>query len=35
MQMEGGGDRAKVEVNFPGAGAKWLMVGYANLEPLD
>ncbi len=35
MQMEGAGDRAKVEVNFPGVGAKWLMLGYANLEPLD
>ena len=35
MQMEGGGDRAKVEVNFPGVGAKWLMLGYANLQPLD
>ncbi len=35
LQIEGGGDRAKVEVNFPGAGAKWLMVGYANLQPLD
>ena len=35
MQMEGGGERAKVEVNFPGVGSKWLMVGYANLQPLD
>jgi DNA helicase-2/ATP-dependent DNA helicase PcrA len=35
MQMEGGGDRAKVEVNFPGVGAKWLMVGYANLQAID
>ena len=35
LQFEGSGERAKVEVNFAGAGAKWLMVGYANLEPLD
>ncbi len=35
LQMEGSGERAKVEVNFPGVGAKWLMVGYANLVPLD
>lgn len=35
MQMEGSGERAKVEVNFPGVGSKWLMVGYANLQALD
>ncbi len=35
LQIEGAGDRAKVEVNFPGEGAKWLMVGYANLQALD
>jgi DNA helicase II / ATP-dependent DNA helicase PcrA len=35
LQMEGSGDRAKVEVNFPGVGAKWLMVGYANLQVID
>ncbi len=35
MQCEGSGDRARVQVNFMGAGAKWLMLGYANLEPLD
>ena len=35
LQMEGGGDRAKVEVNFPGVGAKWLMLGYANLQAID
>lgn len=35
LQMEGGGDRAKVEVNFPSVGAKWLMVGYANLQAMD
>ena len=35
LQIEGSGERAKVEVNFPGVGSKWLMVGYANLQPLD
>ncbi len=35
LQFEGSGDRAKVEVNFSGAGSKWLMVSYANLETLD
>ena len=35
MQFEGSGDRAKIEVNFPHAGSKWLMVAYANLELLD
>ena len=35
MQFEGSGDRAKIEVNFPHAGSKWLMVAYANLEILD
>ncbi len=35
LQIEGGGERAKVEVNFAGVGSKWLMVGYANLEALD
>ncbi|MEM7077348.1 MAG: DNA helicase II [Pseudomonadota bacterium] len=35
LQMEGSGERAKVEVNFPQVGSKWLMVAYANLQPLD
>jgi len=35
LQMDGGGERAKVEVNFPDVGSKWLMVGYANLQSLD
>ena len=34
LQFEGGGERAKVQVNFS-EGAKWLMVGYANLKILD
>ena len=35
MQCEGGGDRTRVEINFAGVGPKWLMLGYANLQPLD
>ena len=35
LQAEGNGDRARVQVNFAEAGAKWLMLGYANLETLD
>ena len=35
LQCEGSGDRARVQVNFSAAGAKWLMLGYANLVPLD
>ena len=35
LQSEGSGDRARVQVNFAHAGAKWLMLGYANLETLD
>jgi len=34
LQCEGSGERARVQVNFP-EGAKWLMLGYANLEALD
>jgi DNA helicase-2/ATP-dependent DNA helicase PcrA len=34
LQCEGSGERARVQVNFP-EGAKWLMLGYANLETLD
>ena len=35
MQSEGHGERARVQVNFAEAGAKWLMLGFANLETLD
>ncbi len=35
LQSEGSGERARVQVNFASAGAKWLMLGYANLETLD
>jgi DNA helicase-2/ATP-dependent DNA helicase PcrA len=34
LQFEGAGERAKVQVNFA-EGAKWLMVGYANLQVMD
>ena len=35
LNCEGAGERARVQVNFAGIGEKWLMLGYANLEPLD
>ncbi|MAT85126.1 MAG: DNA helicase II [Gammaproteobacteria bacterium] len=35
LQSEGSGERARVQINFQDVGAKWLMMGYANLEPLD
>jgi DNA helicase II / ATP-dependent DNA helicase PcrA len=35
LQSEGGGERARVQINFRDAGAKWLMLAYANLQPLD
>jgi|TARA_B100000315_G_C14568243_1_gene584081 DNA helicase-2/ATP-dependent DNA helicase PcrA len=35
LQCEGSGDRARIQVNFAGVGAKWLMLGYANLQTLD
>ncbi|NCF44346.1 MAG: DNA helicase II [Proteobacteria bacterium] len=34
LQFEGNGERAKVQVNFA-EGAKWLMVGYANLQLME
>jgi DNA helicase-2/ATP-dependent DNA helicase PcrA len=34
LQQEGEGAQARVHVNFAEAGAKWLMLAYANLEPL-
>ncbi|BCX87989.1 DNA helicase II/ATP-dependent DNA helicase PcrA [Methylomarinovum tepidoasis] len=33
LQCEGEGKNARVQVNFDGAGVKWLMLAYANLEP--
>ncbi len=35
LQSEGEGDRARVQINFADVGAKWLMMGYANLQTLD
>jgi len=35
LQSEGTGERARIQVNFADAGAKWLMMGYANLQTLD
>ena len=35
LHCEGGGDRARVQVNFADIGEKWLMLGYANLQTLD
>ncbi len=35
LQCEGQGERTRVQVNFARAGAKWLMLGYAKLQPLD
>jgi len=34
LNVEGSGAHARVEVNFEGEGRKWLMLQYANLEPL-
>jgi ATP-dependent DNA helicase UvrD/PcrA len=34
LNLEGSGSHARVEVNFEQQGSKWLMVQYANLEPL-
>jgi DNA helicase II / ATP-dependent DNA helicase PcrA len=35
LNSEGHGDRARVQVNFADAGAKWLILGFAQLEVLD
>ena len=34
MDSEGSGPHARVQVNFENAGAKWLVLAYANLSPL-
>ena len=34
LNLEGDGAHARVHVNFAGAGAKWLVVAYANLEAI-
>lgn len=35
LQAEGSGDRARIQVNFAEAGAKWLMLSFAKLQALD
>ncbi len=35
LQCEGNGERARVQVNFAAAGSKWLILGLANLRPID
>lgn len=35
LQCEGNGERARVQVNFASAGSKWLILGLANLRPID
>ena len=34
LGIEGQGEHARVQVNFNGAGAKWLVLAYANLQPV-
>jgi DNA helicase-2/ATP-dependent DNA helicase PcrA len=34
LQQEGAGAQARVQVNFSDVGSKWLMLAYANLEPV-
>ena len=34
LGLEGDGANARVQVNFDGVGAKWLMLAYARLQPL-
>ncbi|MGB0466048.1 MAG: DNA helicase II [Pontibacterium sp.] len=34
LNFEGSGPKARVQVNFDYEGSKWLVVGFANLEPL-
>jgi DNA helicase-2/ATP-dependent DNA helicase PcrA len=33
VSFEGSGEHARVQVNFPNAGAKWLVLAYAKLQP--
>ena len=33
LTLEGDGDHARVQVNFADAGAKWLVIAYAKLQP--
>ncbi|MGB7757448.1 MAG: DNA helicase II [Salinisphaera sp.] len=34
LAFEGDGARARIQVNFDGAGSKWLIAGYAKLDPI-
>jgi DNA helicase-2/ATP-dependent DNA helicase PcrA len=34
INLEGSGAHARVEVNFEYAGTKWLVMAYANLQPV-
>jgi DNA helicase-2/ATP-dependent DNA helicase PcrA len=34
VELEGQGSQVRVHVNFERQGAKWLMLAYANLEPM-
>ena len=34
LTVEGNGPHARVQVSFEQQGTKWLMVQYANLEPM-
>ena len=34
LNLEGQGPHARIQVNFESAGSKWLMLQYANLEPV-
>jgi DNA helicase-2/ATP-dependent DNA helicase PcrA len=34
LNLQGQGSHAQVEVNFERQGKKWLMLAYANLEPI-
>ena len=34
VTFEGQGEHARVQVNFNHAGTKWLVLAYANLEPV-
>ena len=35
LSCEGQGSHARVQVNFESSGSKWLVMAYANLQPLD
>jgi DNA helicase-2/ATP-dependent DNA helicase PcrA len=35
LNSEGSGAGARIQVNFEMAGAKWLVLTYARLEPVD